>query len=67
MGDVRQVLRVVSACLKLPMGTLTSHSFLIGVATTAAAIGIPDDAIMRMDRWSSSAFRQYISCQVNQF
>lgn len=34
---------------------------------TAAAVDISNDTIMRMGRWSSSAFRNYIRCQVNRF
>lgn len=67
VGEVRNVLSVLSSHLNLHKGCLTSHSFRIGAATTAAAIGISDEAIMRMGRWSSSAFRKYIRCQVNQF
>ena len=36
------------------------HSFRIGAATNAAAMGIPDDQIQRMGRWKSSAFKRYI-------
>lgn len=41
------------------------HSFHIGAATTAAALGIPSDTIQRMGRWSSQAFTRYIRIQVN--
>lgn len=44
---------------------ITPHSFRIGAATSAAALGIPDDAIQRMGRWSSRAFLRYIKFHVN--
>ena len=40
--------------------TLASHSFCIGAATTAAAVGIEDSAIQMLGRWYSAAFLQYI-------
>lgn len=43
------------------------HSFRIGAATTAAALGIPTDTIQRMGRWSSNAFSRYIRVQINRF
>ncbi len=41
-------------------GKLTPHSFRIGAATWAAMNGASDDAIKRMGRWSSDAFKGYI-------
>lgn len=64
---VRSVLRDISALLNLSPGVLTPHSFSIGAATAAAAIGILDNQIMRMGRWSSAAFQKYIRCQINTF
>ena len=38
----------------------TSHSFRIGVTTSAAMAGIPQHEIQRMGRWQSGVFRRYI-------
>ena len=32
----------------------------MGAATTAAMVGIPDNMIKTLSRWSSEAYRQYI-------
>lgn len=45
----------------------TPHCFRIGAATAAAAIGIPEETIQRMGRWSSRAFIRYIKFQINRF
>ena len=37
-----------------------AHSFRIGAATAAASIGVSEDMIQRMGRWSSGAFKKYI-------
>lgn len=44
---------------------ITPHSFRVGAATAAAVIGIPEETIQRMGRWSSRAFMRYIKIQVN--
>lgn len=66
-NDIRATLRHISVYIDLPPGVLTSHSFHICAVTTVAAIGIPDEDIMKMGRWSSAAFHKYIQCQVNSF
>lgn len=36
------------------------HSLRIGAASTAASLGMPAEAIQRIGRWHSSAYRRYI-------
>lgn len=67
VSRVRQVLGLIAFNLNIPRGLLTPHSLRIGAATTAAAIGLSVEPIMRMGLWSSAAFRKYIHCQVNAF
>ena len=37
-----------------------SHSFRIGAATTASAVGVPETTIKQLGRWRSSAYQSYI-------
>lgn len=47
-----QVVRVAG----LQSWGITPHSFRVGAATSAAALGIPEETIQRMGHWSSRAF-----------
>ena len=45
-------------------GSYTLHSFRVGAASTAAALGFPDHLIQAMGRWSSDAYKVYIKLPV---
>ena len=38
----------------------TTHSFRVGAASTAAALGVPDHMIRAMGRWNSDAYLTYV-------
>ena len=42
----------------------TSHSFLIGAASSAAAAGLPEHLIQRMGRWTSECFKTYVRSNI---
>ena len=41
-------------------GSVTSHSFRSGIATSMALAGYSDEEIMAMGRWKSDAFLRYV-------
>ena len=41
----------------------SSHSLRIGLATSAAAVGVPDDVLQRLGRWRSTAYDRYVRGQ----
>ena len=56
--------RQVSALLASLLGTgYSSHSLRVGLATEAAAVGIPDSTIQLLGRWRSTAYQGYIRGQ----
>lgn len=59
-----QLAKVVRAAGLQSCG-ITPHSFRVGAATTAAALGLPEETIQRMGRWTSRAFFRYIKFQIN--
>ena len=44
----------------LEVGKYSGHSFRIGAATTAAAVGIEDSLIKTLGRWKSAAYLLYV-------
>ena len=44
----------------LEITSMSSHSFRIGAATTAAAAGLPRWLIQALGRWTSNCYRDYI-------
>ena len=54
---LRRLLQSVAGCTP---ASFASHSFRIGAATTAAAVGLPDWQIQAMGRWTSDCYTRYI-------
>lgn len=61
----RQSLKQVVLRAGLSSAGITPHSFRVGAATAAAAVGIPEETIQRMGCWSSRAFLRYIRFQIS--
>ena len=57
---VSHLLRDSSRTAGLPHRSLKGHSFRIGVASVAAAAGLPDWLIKVLGRWSSDCYQLYI-------
>ena len=54
------LLRDAARHIGLPYNSLKGHRFRIGVASTAAAAGLPDWLIKVVGRWSSDCYQIYI-------
>ena len=57
---VISLLRDIVRLVGLPFHSLKGHTFRIGAASTAAAVGLPDWLIKIMGRWSSDCYQLYI-------
>ena len=53
-------IRSILNSLGVQQDQYAGHSFRIGAATTAAAVGVEDSTIQTLGRWHSAAFLQYI-------
>ena len=58
--DFVRRLRDILQSLGIPANQYAGHSFRIGVATTAAMVGIEDTMIQMLGRWHSAAFLRYV-------
>ena len=59
-------LREAVASIGMEPKGYSGHSFRIGAASTAAALGLNDTLIQRAGRWRSEAFRLYVRTQDKQ-
>lgn len=57
-------LRHALSQLGISVANYSGHSFRIGAASTAAAVGFSDSFIQKLGRWKSSAFTTYIRTPV---
>ena len=53
-------LRTLAIAAGLGAGAWNGHSFRRGAATWAAEMGISEEQIQELGRWTSSAYRSYI-------
>ena len=53
-------MRVFNSIKPAGIKNMSTHSFRIGAATTAAAAGYPKWAIQTLGRWSSDCYKTYI-------
>jgi hypothetical protein len=58
--QVQYAVRNVASLLSLDSSRYSSHSFRIGGASVLAAAGVPDYIILKIGRWKSLAFLDYI-------
>ena len=58
-------LRYLLSHLKLNSSNYAGHSFCIGAATSAAALGLPSWLIKTLGRWTSDLFETYISIPIS--
>lgn len=58
--QVQHAVRKVATLLSLDSTRYSSHSFRIGGASVLAAAGVPDYIILKIGRWKSLAFLDYI-------
>ena len=59
-SSVQKAVKLVAQRLSLNPFRFSSHSFRVGGASVLAAAGVPDYIIMKMGRWRSLAFLDYI-------
>ena len=61
----RRLNKFLKAAIPTTTSPISSHSFRIGAATTAAAAGLPRWLIQKLGRWSSDCYRTYIELPNN--
>ena len=59
-SSVTHLLQDSARCAGLPYKSLKGHSFRIGAASAAAAVGSPGWLIKVLGRWSSDCYQLYI-------